>query len=145
MTHGADTTDAVPRRPIERDLPPVVPVAMASMTLAVTGGVILASGALDDAPIAVPTAFVAAAVVAELVAVVMTALIRPFAWSRFRQVFLWALLAYVVQAGMIGYSFVRNDVPAGPLAVLTLGLVVFATAVPLMIAFTVARYEQVAD
>lgn len=53
-----------------------------------------------------------------------------------------ALLAYAVTAGMIGYAFLRNDLSGGPLIVLTLPLAVFAVQVPILIAFTVARYER---
>lgn len=131
-------------RPFERSMPPVVPVAMASLSLAVVGGVIVSAGAgLEDPSLVVPTGFVAGAVLFELVAVVMAATIRPFAWDRFRLVFGWSLLAYVIQSAMIVFAFVRNQVPAGPMAVLAVGLVVFATDVPLMIAFTVARYQAI--
>lgn len=144
MTAGTATAGgSVPGRPIDRDLPPVVPVAMVALALAVTGGVILAAGAASDPSLTVPTVLIAAAVVLELVAIVMVALIRPFAWDRFKQVVLWALLAYLIQGGMIVFAFVRNEVPAGPMRLLVIGLVVFATDVPLMIAFTVARYQQV--
>lgn len=131
-------------RPFERKLPPVVGVSMAALALAITGGVILAAQAKRQPSLTLPTVLVVAALVLELAAGVMTVTIRPFAWSRFRQVFLWALLAYVVQSGIIEWAFVRNDIPAGPLTALTLGLVVFATVVPLMIAFTVARYQDAA-
>lgn len=130
-------------RPLEREVPPVIPVAMASLSLAVTGGVILAAGATVDQSLVLPGILVGAGIALELVAVVMAVLIRPFAWFRFRQVFGWALLAYVLQSGIIVFSFVRNSIPSGPLAVLTVGLIVFATDVPFMIAFTTARYQEV--
>lgn len=146
MTAGTPTADGpVATRPFDRVLPPVVPVAMAALALAVSGGVIVAAGAAMNPSLVLPTVLVVGAIVLELAAVVMSLLIRPFAWGRFVQVFLWALLAYAVQSGMIVFAFVQNEIPAGPLAVLSLGLVVFATDVPFMIAFTVARYEQVAD
>jgi hypothetical protein len=92
----------------------------------------------------VPTGFMVGAIVLELAAIVMLVTIRPFAWDRFFLVLGWTLLAYVLQSGIIEWSFIINDVPGRPLAVLTAGLVVFATIVPLMIAFTVARYQSVA-
>lgn len=146
MTADATAVGGAARvRPIERELPPVIPLAMVSLALAVTGGVILAALSMSNPSLVLPTVLVVAAVVLEVAAAVMAATIRPFAWDRFRSVFLWALLAYVFQAGIIEYSFIRNDIPGGPLAVLTIGLVVFATDVPLMIAFTTARYQAVAD
>lgn len=126
-------------------MPPVVPVSMVGLGLAVVAGVLLASQVASDPSLVIPTVMVVAAVLLELLAVAMVATIRPFAWPRFGQVVMWTLLAYVIQGGMIEYSFIRNAVPSGPLVVLTVGIVVFSTIVPLMIAFTVARYQDPAD
>ena len=60
-------------------------------------------------------------------------------------VFRWALLAYVISAGMIGFAFVKDHVRGAPLAVVFVMLVIFALDVPLIIAFTVARYSSPAD
>lgn len=129
-------------RPFERRLPPVVGLGMASLTLAVVGGIIVASQfGVEGASLVVPGVFVGGSLLLEVVAAVVLATIRPFAWDRFRQVFLIALAAYVVQAGIIEWTFIKNHAPAGPVTVLTGGLVVFATIVPLMIAFTTARYQ----
>jgi hypothetical protein len=57
----------------------------------------------------------------------------------------WALLAYAVIAGMIEYVFLRDHTSGGPLVVLTLALAVFAVHVPVLIAFTVARYADPVD
>jgi hypothetical protein len=43
---------------------------------------------------------------------------------------------------MIEYVFVRNHLSGGALVVLTLYLVVYAVHVPMLIAFTVARYYE---
>ena len=67
---------------------------------------------------------------------------RGFPWGRFFEVARWALLAYAITAGMILYTFLRNDLSGGPLVVLALSLVVYAVHVPMLIGFTVARYEQ---
>ncbi len=67
-----------------------------------------------------------------------------FAWGRFMEVGRWALLAYAIIAGLIEYVFLRNDTSGGPLIVLTLSLLVFALTVPVLIAFTVARYDETA-
>jgi hypothetical protein len=68
--------------------------------------------------------------------------VKDFAWSQFFEVAKWALLAYTLIAGMIEYAFVRNHLSGGPLAILTLSLVVFAVHVPTLIGFTVARYYE---
>jgi hypothetical protein len=52
------------------------------------------------------------------------------------------LLAYSIIAGMIEYSFLRDHITGGVLVVLTLSLVVFAVHVPVLIGFTVARFDQ---
>ena len=44
--------------------------------------------------------------------------------------------------GLIEYAFVHNHVRGGTLVVLTLSLVVYAVHVPMLIAFTVARYAD---
>ena len=46
-----------------------------------------------------------------------------------------------ITAGLIEFAFVRNDVSGGALVVLTLSLVVYAVHVPVLIGFTVARYD----
>ena len=67
--------------------------------------------------------------------------VRPFAWKRFFQVGRWALLAYAVIAGVIEFAFVYDHTRGAPLVVMTLMLVLFMLNVPVLIAFTVARYE----
>jgi len=139
------TTTVAVVRPFERKLRPVVGVAMAALTLAITGGILVVAQIGEEPDLVVPSVLMGAAIVLEIAAIVMLTAIRPFAWARFTQVFRWALLAYVLQSAIIEWSFIKNDVPGRPLAVLSIGLVVFSTAVPIMIAFTVARYQTVAD
>jgi hypothetical protein len=50
-------------------------------------------------------------------------------------------LAYAITAGMLLYVFVKDGTSGGQLVVLTLSLVVYAIHVPLLIGFTVARYD----
>ncbi len=139
----AATTTSV--RPFERKLPPVIPVAMLGLTLAIVGGILVVAQIGEKPALTLPAIFVAGAVLLEIVAIVMAATIRPFAWSTFAAVFRWTLLAYVLQSSVIEWSFIINDVPGKPLAVLTAGIVVFATVGPVMIAFTAARYQSVTD
>jgi hypothetical protein len=68
--------------------------------------------------------------------------VKDFNWARFFEVGKWSLLAYVVIAGMIEYVFLRNHLRGGSLVVLTLSLVVFAVHVPMLVGFTVARYDS---
>ena len=50
------------------------------------------------------------------------------------------LLAYAVTAGMIEYVIVHNGTRGASLTILTLSIVVYWLTVPLLAAFTVARY-----
>ena len=77
-----------------------------------------------------------------LTSVFLLSRLRPFAWGRFFLVFRWALLAYVISAGMIGFAFVRDHTRGAPLALVVVMLVIFALDVPVIIAFTVARYSS---
>lgn len=123
-----------------RKLPPVTEVGMLSLALIVAGGIYLSAHLPRHVPLA-PAAILLAAS-ALLLAGNLLSLTRvpSFAWGRFLEIARWALLAYVVTAGMIEYAFVRDHLSGGPLLVLTLSLVVYAVHVPVLIAFTVARY-----
>jgi hypothetical protein len=128
----------------ERKLPPVTELGMASLALIVAGGIYLSAHLPRHVPLT--PAVVLLALSALLLAVNLLALsrVKGFAWERFFQVGRWALLAYLVTAGLIEYAFVRNHLSGGPLVVLTLSLVVYAVHVPVLIAFTVARYDDTA-
>jgi hypothetical protein len=115
---------------------------MASLALIVAAGIYLASHLPKHVPLT-PAVVLLAASVALLAGNILTlARVPGFAWTRFFQIARWALIAYVVIAGMIEYSFLRDHLSGGPLVVLTLSLVVFAVHVPMLIGFTVARYER---
>jgi hypothetical protein len=125
----------------ERKLPPVTQLGMASLALIVAGGIYLSAHLPQHVPLA--PAVILLALSALLLAGNLVALSRVdgFAWGRFADVAKWALLAYAITAGLIEFAFVRNDVSGGALVVLTLSLVVYAVHVPVLIGFTVARYD----
>jgi hypothetical protein len=79
----------------------------------------------------------------QLVNAFLLARLREFAWARFRQVAGWSLLAYAVIGGMIEYAFVYDHTRGTQLVILTLLLALFMLNVPVLIAFTVARYQRV--
>jgi hypothetical protein len=54
----------------------------------------------------------------------------------------WTLLSYVIAAGLIEFAFVKDHTRGAPLVVLTAMLVLFALDVPLIISYTVARYQS---
>lgn len=70
---------------------------------------------------------------------------RPFPWRPFRQVVGWALLAYLVIGGMLEYVFVLDGTRGAMLALMSAMLAVFAVDVPMLLAFSVARYQPVPD
>jgi hypothetical protein len=126
----------------ERRLPPVTQIGMGSLALIVAAGIYLSANLPQHVSLA--PAVVLVALSALLLAANLVALYRveDFPWSRFADIAKWALLAYLVVAGMIEYSFVRNHVSGGPLVVLTLALIIFAVHVPTLIGFTVARFAE---
>lgn len=129
----------------ERRLPPVTEMGMASLALIVAGGIYLAAHLPKHVPLA-PAVILLAASAALLAANVLAlARVHGFPWPRFFEVARWSLLAYLVIAAMIEYSFLRDHVKGGPLVVLTLSLVVFAVHVPMLIGFTVARFHEPAQ
>ena len=128
---------------LDRKLPPVTEIGAASM-IAIAGGVIyLAAYLPKHAPIGFALVLLAVAAALQVVNALLLRRIRAFAWERFFQVGKWALLAYSVIAGMIEFAFVYDRTRGTQLVVMTAMLVLFMLNVPVLIAFTVARYERV--
>ena len=127
--------------PVERRLPPVTEIGMASLALIVAGGIYLSAHLPSHVPLG--PAVVLLGLSTALLAANLLALsrVRGFHWHRFFEIARWALLAYAITAGMIEYAFVRDHLSGGPLVVLTLSIIVYAVHVPMLIAFTVARYD----
>lgn len=122
-------------------LPPVTEIGMTSLALIVIGGIYLAAHLPQAVPLAPAVALLIASSVLLVANLALLARVPGFAWSRFFQVAKWALCAYVITAGLILFAFVSDHLAGAPLIVLTLSLVVYAVHVPILIAFTVARYE----
>ena len=115
---------------------------MASLALIIVGGIYMATYVPRRPPLAVPAVLLVASAALLALDAVWIVRLRDFARDRFVAVGRWALLAYVVSAGMIEFAFVRDHTRGGPLVVVTLMLVIFAVDVPLIIGFTVARYHR---
>jgi hypothetical protein len=139
------TLDSPTAGSVSRRLPPAAEVAVASLALVIIGGIMMASHVPRRPPLGLPVVLLVASGVLLLVDVVMLARLRDFAWDKFFLVFRWALLAYVISAGMIEFAFVRDHTRGAALGVVTSMLVIFAVDVPLIIAFTVARYASPPD
>lgn len=126
----------------ERAYPPVPWMTSIALGFVVIGGIVMAAYAPRHPPMGVATALLVAGLLCLGVAGAMMTRLGPFAWATFAKVFKWALLAYVVQGGMIEFVFVHDHTRGAPLVVVTLMLVVFATSVPTTIAFTTARHAD---
>jgi hypothetical protein len=125
----------------DRKLPPVTEVAIASMALIVIGGIWIASHLPKHVPLALPAFLLAASASLIVVNVVSLTRVPDFNWTAFFVVARWAGLAYAITAGLLEWVFVKDGTSGGQLVVLTLSLVVYAVHVPLLIGFTVARYQ----
>jgi len=127
---------------VVRRLPPVAELAVASLGLVVIGGIVMASSLPRRPSLTLPVVIAVVSGLLLAAAVVLLARVQDFAWDRFRLVLRWALLAYVISAGMIAFAFIRDHTRGAPLAVALVMLAFFALDVPVIIAFTVARYSS---
>lgn len=130
---GAETEES-------RRYPPVAEVAVASIILMLAGGILMAARLPKPPNLTVPSILVALGGLLTLGDLVVLSRLRPFAWGTFWLVLKWALLAYVVISGLLLYVFAINHTTGATLGVLIATLVVFAIDVPVILAFTVARY-----
>ena len=117
-------------------------LTVGSLALVVIGGILMASYVPRRPPLGVPLALAAVSAALLLAGVFLLSRLDQFAWPRFFVVFRWALLAYVISAGMIGFAFIYDHTRGVPLALVMVMLVIFALDVPLIIAFTAARYSS---
>lgn len=126
----------------DRRFPPIAGLSTGALVSVIVGGIVMASYAPRRAPLGVASALLALAVLLLVVAAAILTRLRDFAWATFAKVFKWALLAYVVEAGVIEFAFIRNHTSGASLGVVTGMLVVFGVSVPTIIAFTTARYDD---
>ena len=125
----------------ERRLPPITELAVGSIVLIISGGIYLASYLPRSAPLGPAIGLLAAGGALLVANIVALSRVQQFAWDSFFLVARWTLLAYVVIAGMLEFVFVLDHTRGSTLVVLTLMLVVFAVDIPLLLAFSVARYQ----
>jgi hypothetical protein len=122
-------------------LPPVTELGVVSMALIVAGGISIASKLPGRVPLTLPILLLAASALIMLANLVALRRTPGFNWDAFFGVAKWALVAYAVIAAMLEFVFVNDGTRGGVLVVLTLSLLVYAVHVPLLIGFTVARYQ----
>lgn len=137
------TDDGQETSVLDRRMPPIAELTAASLVLMLSGGIYLAAHLPRPPALGPVVALLAAGMVLTLTAMALLSRIRPFAWDTFFLVGRWALLGYFVVAGLLAFVFVYDHTRGSTLAVLILTLAVFAIDVPTIIAFTVARYEQI--
>jgi hypothetical protein len=125
-----------------RKLPPITVLGMVVMALALAGGIDVAAHLPHRASIGLPVALVAAAGALLVANVVLLSRLTDFAWHVFWRVVGWAVLAYVVIAGMIEYVMVYDGTRGSLLLVMTALIGVFAVDVPVILGFSVARYQE---
>jgi hypothetical protein len=125
----------------ERKLPPVTEIGMVSLGLIVAGGIYLSAHIATHVSLGPAVVLLVASALLLLGNMIALSRVREFAWPKFFYVARWALLSYTITAGLIGYAFTVNPIPTGPLIVLVASLVIYAVHVPILIGFTVARYD----
>jgi len=128
---------------VDRNLPPITEIGAAAMVAVAVGVIFNAAYLPKHAPTSVAVALLVVAAALELTNAFLLSRIQDFAWARFKQVAGWFLLAYAVIAGMIEYAFIYDDTRGTQLVILSLMLALFMLNVPVLAAFTVARYERV--
>jgi hypothetical protein len=139
---SAESRAAEPSHPIARRLPPVAELAVASMALVIAAGIYLVAHLPQRAPLGPAVGLLAAAGVLLIASAALVSRLRPFAWQVFFQVAGWVLVAYVVIGGMLEFIFVYDGTRGALLVVLTLSLLVFALDIPVLLGFSVARYQD---
>ncbi|MGA2320962.1 MAG: hypothetical protein ABSG95_09505 [Solirubrobacteraceae bacterium] len=127
-----------------RRLPPVTQVGMVSLGLVIAAGIYLSAHLPKHVSLGPAIALLGASALLLAGNLLALARVQGFPWGRFFAVARWALVAYALIAALIEFSFLNNHLSGGPLVVLTLALAVFAVHVPVLIGFTVARYEEAA-
>ena len=126
----------------DRRLPPVAEVAVASMVLVITGGIYMAAHLPARPPLGWAEVLAGLGGAAVLAEVAMLARLRDFSWRSFFLVARWALVAYVVIAGLLEFIFVFDGTKGASLVLMTFMLAIFAVDVPVILAFSVARYQD---
>jgi len=135
-------TDAAAARPADIRRPPIWECGVAALVLVVITVVYLAAylpGKPNTLPAYVLLTAATGLVIAQLV---MIGSLDNFSRRSFHVVAGWSLVAYVVIGGMIEYTFLRNHTRGEELALLTWGMLLFVVDVPLILGFSVARYQR---
>lgn len=146
MNSTAQVDESIPEEPSRRMLlPPVAQVGVVALTLIVVGGIYLSAQYPTHVSLLFPAALVtvaAALVVFNLISLIGSKILARDVFFRIGK---WALLAYVIIAGMLEYVFVLDGIRGRGLILFSSMLFIFAIDVPMIIAFTVASFQSHAD
>jgi hypothetical protein len=126
----------------DRKLPPVAQLCVLSMGMVIVGGIYLAAHLPRHVSIAPSLGLLIGAGTLLVTNVFIVSRLRPFSWRSFFLVGRWSGLAYLLIAGMLEFIFVFDHTRGATLVVITLSLLVFAIDIPLLLAFSVARYQK---
>ena len=129
-------------RPSQIKRPPIWECGVSALICVVISVIYLASY-IPHTPNTIPAwtllALGTALVLAQLV---LLGSIDNFSRRDLHQVGAYSLAAYIVIGGMIEYVFVKNHTHGTELGLLTWGLALFVIDVPLILSFSVARYQS---
>ena len=138
---GPGGPGAHPVFPEPRSFPRITEIGLVSMVCVIVGVIWMAAHLPNRPPLTLPAIFAVVAAVVLAVNIGVLGALKDYAWYRFFQVFRWGLLAYLIIAGMIEYAFVYDGTRGWPLGLMTAFLAIFTLNVPILLAFTVARFE----
>ena len=125
----------------QKTLPPIIEIGCVAMVLCIAGVIYLTSYVPRTPSLGPAIGLVIAAGVVVLANAAILSRIPDFNWRVFWQVGRWTLVGYAVIAGMLMFTFIYDQLPTGQLALLVGTLAVFAVDIPIMLAFSVARFQ----
>jgi hypothetical protein len=126
---------------LKRSLPPIIEVGVVAMAFCIAGVIYLVSYIPRTPSLGPAIGLIGAAGVVVLVNAAILARTPNFNWPLFWKVGFWTLVGYAIIAGMLMFTFIYDKLPTGQLTLLVSTLAVFAVDIPIMLAFSVARFQ----
>ena len=123
-------------------LPPIEGISVAVLTLVIIGGVYVAAHLPNHVSLVPAVILTCIAGLLVIVNVILLTRIQNFARKTFFLVAKWALLAYLVIAGMLEYVFIYDGTRGPVLVLLSSTLAIFAFNLPILFGFTVAKFQD---
>jgi len=125
----------------QKSLPKSDRIGMLTLACLLAAGVYMAANTSRPASLVPAQILAGVAALLLLTNVILLVRVKDFARDKFVLVFGWSLLAYGIMAGILEFVFIFDHTPGARLMLLTGLLLMFALDVPLMLAFSVARYQ----